>query len=70
MPPIIVGETSGRDIRCEHAQHVPAFDAEACRYLSPEQVRGQYPRYQGVCTACHARIILYASLEHFFAGGW
>ena len=70
MAPIIIGETAGKDIRCEHAQHVPTFDATTCRYFSPEQVRAQYPRYQGTCETCHAQIILYASLEHFFAGGW
>ena len=70
MTTIIVGETFARDVTCEHQAHTPAFDAQACRYLSPEQVREQYPRYEGTCTACHARIILYASLEHFHAGEW
>lgn len=58
------------DLSCPHTPHIPKFDAEACRWLAPEQVREKYPRYNARCTACGQQAIIYASLQHFLEGGW
>ena len=69
---IIIGETKGNArTGCDHRQHTPPrFDPVVARYWSVDQVRKDAPRYQGICGACGAQIILYASLEHMVAGGW
>lgn len=67
---IVVGETKAASTSCEHVQHTPVFNAEACRFLSPEQVRARYPRYEGMCQTCTLIIRMYADLAHFIAGGW
>lgn len=59
-----------RNLDCTHAQHVPLFDAAACQWLSMEQVRAQYPRFEGICHACKQQCRIYASLEHMTFGGW
>ena len=69
---IVIGETKGNARgECDHRQHTPPpFDTYTARYWSVEQVRKDAPRYEGVCSACGAQIILYASLAHMIAGGW
>ena len=68
---IVVGETKGNTrTGCDHRQHVPHFNEQDARYLSMEQVRKDWPRYQGLCSACGADITLYASITHMQAGGW
>lgn len=71
MAPIILSETVGHDPpTCPHTPHLPRYDAFACRWLSVAQVREQFPRFDGTCTACGKKVIIYASLEHFRAGDW
>ena len=69
MPQIILSETPGPPGNCLHAQHVPVFNAEACRSLTGEQVREKYPMFHGECQACHVRVKIWASIEHLQALG-
>lgn len=67
-----VAHTAGVPVNldCPHTPHVPPYNAEACRWLSVEQVRAQYPRFDALCTLCHQACRIYASLAHMQAGGW
>lgn len=70
MADIVIAETSGSYTPCQHVVHIPVFNAEACRYFSSEQVREKYPRFDGICTLCNHRCIIYANLTHAKAGEW
>lgn len=71
-PEIILSETRGilpgLITLCDHVAHVPVFTPTGP--LTPEQVRARYPRYDGRCAACGQPCRVYASVEHFLAGGW
>lgn len=68
-PQIVISETAGAFTACTHGQHTPAFNAEACRYFTPAQVREKYPPFQGECSSCHRRVTIWASLAHMQALG-
>lgn len=56
---------------CSHsAIPKPPFDKEAARSMSGSRVRVVFPRFDGKCPECGDRVIRYASLEHYIAGGW
>ena len=57
------------NLECPHTQHIPIFNEKACIYYSKEKVQEAYPRYEGICSMCKQQVILYASAEHFLAGG-
>ena len=72
--PIVLSETwprEGQPINraCLHVQHTPAFDAQACRYMVPEQVREKYPAFNATCTSCGQKCRIWASIEHLRALG-
>ncbi|MEY5060325.1 MAG: hypothetical protein RIS45_246 [Planctomycetota bacterium] len=48
----------------------PAFDYDACRGMSAEDVRSMYPRHTVQCSRCGATTIRYASFLHYIAGDW
>ena len=56
-------------IDCAHAPHQPLFSLDACRYQSTEWVRAHYPSYQSLCSVCHQRVRLWASIAHMRALG-
>lgn len=56
--------------KCEHGRCRPQFDAGAARGLSDQEVRRRWPRFEGVCSECGERVIVYASAEHFVMGDW
>lgn len=53
-----------RALSCLHAQHIPRFDAKACKRLSTEQAQKDFPRFEGKCLSCGQEVRIYASLEH------
>ena len=55
---------------CPHTVHWPRYDAAACQYLTVTQIRDAWPCYQSICTLCQQRTQIWASLEHYMAGGW
>jgi len=57
-------------IPCLHMAHTPIYNASASQYQSVSWVAIHYPRFDGVCTACRQRTIIYANIEHAQAGGW
>ena len=61
---------NGTLIPCLHVTHTPRWSAESARGQIVSWVRERYPRYEGVCTMCKQKTIIYASLEHAEAGGW
>jgi hypothetical protein len=50
-------------------KHIPAFDADAARGLSADEVRQRWPRFEGECE-CGYSGIAYASMQHYAAGDW
>lgn len=54
---------------CSREVPLPAFDLEACRGLTPYQVRDKFPRLDHVCL-CGSRTIVYHSYAHYIAGDW
>lgn len=61
---------SGPINTCKHPQKQPTFDAEAAKDLDPYVVRERWPRGSGMCPDCGARVICYASYEHYLSGDW
>lgn len=55
---------------CKHKKHIPVYDEEHGKTLSAEEVRKRYPRYDGYCSICYKRVILYASPDHYIQGDW
>src|SRR5262249_44626528 len=54
---------------CDHRQHQPTVDPVGARYCTVEQVRAQWPCYQGTCSTCGQTIRLWASVDHLIALG-
>jgi len=54
----------------EPTAHFPAFDEEAAKGLSAEDVRRRWPRRFGPCSACGEGGIAYASFLHYVSGDW
>ena len=60
-----------RAAECAHPHvPVPAFDADAARHLSADEVRARWPRGNSQCPGCGARVISYASPLHYVSGDW
>lgn len=55
---------------CDHASAMPTFDAQAAEGLGAREVRLRWPRFEGSCPTCGARVLCYASFEHYLAGDW
>ena len=55
---------------CQHQRCPVAFDLDAAKGLSAQEVRTRWPRFYGVCFDCLSMVMLYASFEHFVAGDW
>ena len=55
---------------CDHEAHIPEFDPEAARNLPAHEVRLRWPRFEGGCSTCGQRVILYASVDHYTYGDW
>lgn len=70
MTPITISETEGPPSDCDHRAHLPAFEAEACTYLSAEQVRERWPLFEGKCQMCGRQVRIWHSIEHMKAGVW
>lgn len=69
-PESMTREQEARFKACDHAACMPTFDAVAARDLPSEEVRKQWPRFQGECPSCGLRMITYASYEHYIMGDW
>ena len=72
---IIVMETWAKpgqpfDGRCGHHAHIPAFDPDKARYLSPAQIKEQWPLFDSTCQSCGQRCRIWANINHMKAGGW
>ena len=61
------GEVLNR--QCLHLEHMPLFNAEACRTLSPAQVKEQYPRFDATCATCGQQCRIWADMDHVKALG-
>lgn len=55
---------------CTHEKHMPAFDLDAAREMTPGAIRKAYPRFFGKCKDCEQSVIIYASFEHYQYGDW
>lgn len=55
---------------CTHSMSMPNFDVDACKGLSPYEVRKRWPRFMGKCPQCGELVILYASTAHYTYGDW
>lgn len=57
--------------KCAHKNlPVVPFDAEAAKALDSYDVRKRWPRLDQECPDCKARVISYASFEHYIAGDY
>jgi hypothetical protein len=57
-------------LMCSHLQHLPAFDQDAAEHLTVAEIRKRWPRFEGICSGCGKRLIMYASAEHYVYGDW
>jgi hypothetical protein len=55
---------------CHHNAVLVAFDEQAAKGLSADEVRKRWPRFFGICPDCGDRLIKYASWAHFTSGDW
>lgn len=55
--------------KCRHAGATPAFDEEAARGLSSDEIRERWPRGHK-CPNCGLQAEFYASHSHYSMGGW
>lgn len=56
--------------QCKHPRCAVAFDEDAARGLSAEEVRKRWPRFYGLCPDCNTEVIRYASTAHRVLGDW
>jgi hypothetical protein len=56
--------------QCKHPRCAVAFDEDAARNLSAEEVQRRWPRFHGTCPDCGAGLIKYASFMHYAMGDW
>lgn len=55
---------------CDHDLVVVDFDKEKAANMTVEQLRANYPRFQGICPSCGCLLIKYHSIEHYLMGDW
>ena len=60
-----------RKLKCDHERHIPKVpDDETLNEMSVADIRKKYPRFEGTCQDCGARMILYGSVMHYILGDW
>jgi hypothetical protein len=54
---------------CQHQKVTLKFSQQSARGLSSLEVRKRWPRFCGFCSECGQWVTLYASYNHYLAGG-
>jgi len=57
-------------VECDERCHSVAFDEEAAKGMSADEVRKRWPRVWVNCSVCGFSGVSYASFAHYVAGDW